>query len=113
MTKKLTALLGFHNLMDLVLAYEVLKIQGYNPAKASTPAEMIALAKEKEFDAYHWDVNFGNPGSIDISFSENFWPLIRDRYKLGQIKALASTATQEAIEIAKKKAFPVKINNKF
>ena len=98
--------MGFHNPMHLVMASDIIEMYGYHTIRIKTPHEMLALAKEREFDAYHWDVNFGKPGSIDISFSETFWTLIKDRYESGQVKALASTNTEKAIEIARTRGIP-------
>jgi hypothetical protein len=106
MTKKLTAIIGFHNTLHLKLASDIIEMYGYNTIRIKTPNEMLALAKEREFNAYHWDVNLGKPGSIDISFSEIFWPLIKVRYESGQVKALASTNTEKAIEIARARGIP-------
>ena len=101
----LTALLGIHDEGLLDTYSEALSIYGYSVTKAPTPEEMTRLAEQNQHYAYIMDLNFGKPGSTDITPAVNVYDIVKSR-AAGKSKFVGISSNLEAVDAAKQRGIP-------
>ncbi len=102
----LTALLGVHEEVLLKTFANTLQYYGYSVTKATTPEEMIRLAEQNQHFAYIMDLNFGKPGSGDITPAIGVYNNIKSRVESGKARFVGISGNLGTVEVAKQQGIP-------
>lgn len=100
------ALLGIHNPSVAKAFAQSCKVCDYQADSVETAQEMLAKARQGDYDAYIMDVNLGYPDSPNISPAKDIYSLVKQRVEAGEAKFLAISANSEAIALARKEGIP-------
>lgn len=105
-TGGLTALLGIHDKTLLETWTDILQDNGYSVTQALTPEEIIRLAECNQHCVYIMDLNFGKPGSNDITPSVNVYNAVRSRADAGEARFVGISGDPNVVDIAQKQSVP-------
>ena len=103
---ELTALLGIHDGAVLETYDYALTSSHFSVTKAATPEEMIRLAEPNQHYAYIMDLNFGKPGSSDITPALSVYNQVRSRVEAGEAKFVGISGNPTTVEAAKQQGIP-------
>ena len=103
---ELTALLGIHESAVLKLYTDVLTSSQFSVTQVSDPEEMIRLAEQNKHCAYIMDLNFGKPGSSDITPAVHVYDKVRGRVEAGKARFVGVSGNRDVVEAAKLHGIP-------
>lgn len=116
MTEGLSAILGFHPIRSLGKGSEnfmmdslsdMIGRRGYTDIqRASTPEEMLALCKERQFDLYLMDVNLGYPNQRVFDTAKAIYEQEKERILAGKAKFFAMAGMMNVVESAQQEGIP-------
>ena len=113
MNKRILA--GFHD-SDLVEACnDISKINGYSVDFASDDKDMLEKANKTKYGVYLMDANLGTPNSEDVTPVVRMYNSIKLRLvkEKGEVKFLAISSNQKAVEKLKKMGIPAQEKKEF
>jgi len=82
------------------------RIRGYQPFIAPDLNELIAEAKDREYQRVIMDINFGFPFSLDVLPSFRVYEVLKPRIYLGLVRFLAISGNYETVRLAKNRGIP-------
>ena len=99
-------LIGLHDDGVVNVFIRCSRVAGYELDVAKNTAEFLDLAKKNEYKRAVMDINFGNPGQVDISPAQRAWEIFRPQAEQGLIKFVAISGNAETVEKALEEKIP-------
>ena len=107
------ALLGIHDDSSKCGIAASLERVDFMVYATSSSADLIAQSQDSKYSFVFMDVNFGSPGSFDLSPLRRVYSVLQERVSNSAVCLVAFTGNEDLIKKAQKERLPIIDKNDF